>query len=64
MVALNHAPHLCCSSVCDSGWISEDEGAVGRALTAIALLSQIKPPRSHPTPNKTLIEITATDYSP
>jgi hypothetical protein len=41
----------------------EDVGALGRALSAVALLSQTKPPRSHTTPYKMLMEPTAADYS-
>jgi hypothetical protein len=32
--------------VCFSGWGSDNVGELGRALSAIALLSQTKPPRS------------------
>ena len=39
----SHCPHLRCSSVCVSGSVSEDAGALGRALPAIALLSHTKP---------------------
>jgi hypothetical protein len=64
MATQSRAPHLPCSSVRVSGWVSEDVAALGRASSAIALLSQINPPRNHTTPNKMLIEPTGPDYSP
>src|ERR1700737_4570171 len=59
-----HIPHLRSFSVCVFGWVNKHIGALGRASPAIALLSQIKPPKSHPTPNKMLMEPMANDYSP
>jgi hypothetical protein len=57
-MAVSHAPHLRCASVMD------DFGAVGRTLPAIAFLSQIKPPKNHPTTPKMSVRRMARDYNP